>query len=170
LSSFLATMPAVAEDDGSGDHCPNLPVEDQLQRSYRQRLFVEHDLGEQSGSTLDAARRAEYPWTEQISRKLSRKVRETRSSSSQKRSERGQKYWQRVELGIHSLKSWGRNWSRKVRETRSSSSGAERASHFSAPGKRGWPQRPSVPDHTELGLFCINNAQSIELNSLMASG
>ncbi len=30
--------------------------------------------------------------------------------------------WQRVELGIHGLKSRGRNWSRKVRETRSSSS------------------------------------------------
>jgi hypothetical protein len=27
----------------------------------------------------------------------------------------------RVELGIHDLRSWGRNWSRKVRETRSSS-------------------------------------------------
>jgi len=25
--------------------------------------------------------------------------------------------WQRVELGIHGLRSWGRNWSRKVRET-----------------------------------------------------
>jgi len=27
-----------------------------------------------------------------------------------------------AELGIHGLKSWGRNWYRKVRETRSSSS------------------------------------------------
>ena len=26
-----------------------------------------------------------------------------------------------IQLGIHGLKSWGRNWSRKVRETRSSS-------------------------------------------------
>src|SRR5208337_4252503 len=34
----------------------------------------------------------------------------------------GTKCWQRVELGIHGLRSWGRNWSRKVRETRSSSS------------------------------------------------
>ena len=32
------------------------------------------------------------------------------------------KCWQRGELGIHGLKSWGRNWYRKVRETRSSSS------------------------------------------------
>src|SRR5271165_2880716 len=30
------------------------------------------------------------------------------------------KCWQRVALGIHGLRSWGRNWSRKVRETRSS--------------------------------------------------
>ena len=29
------------------------------------------------------------------------------------------KCWQRIELGIHGLKSWGRNWWRKVRETRS---------------------------------------------------
>ena len=32
------------------------------------------------------------------------------------------KCWQRVELGIHDLKRWGRNRYRKVRETRSSSS------------------------------------------------
>jgi len=32
------------------------------------------------------------------------------------------KCWQCVELGIHGLRSWGRNLSRKVRETRSSSS------------------------------------------------
>src|SRR5208337_3227932 len=32
------------------------------------------------------------------------------------------KCWQRGELGIHGLKSWGRNWYRKVRETRSSTS------------------------------------------------
>src|SRR5271166_3699339 len=40
------------------------------------------------GFAVDAARRAGYPWTEQMSRKLSRKVRETPSSSSQKRPER----------------------------------------------------------------------------------
>jgi len=57
--------------------------------SYRQRLFVEHDLGGSSGSAIDAAGRAGYPWTEQMSRKLSRKVRETPSSSSRKRFERG---------------------------------------------------------------------------------
>ena len=50
---------------------------------------VEHYLGESSGSAVDAARRAGYPWTEQMSCKLSRKVRETRSSSSQKRPKRG---------------------------------------------------------------------------------
>src|SRR5271157_827749 len=55
--------------------------------SYRQRLFVEHDLGESSGSTVDVARRAEYPWPESWGRNWSRKVRESRSSSSQKRSE-----------------------------------------------------------------------------------
>src|SRR5208337_4384065 len=57
---------------------------------------VEHDRGESSGSAALAARRAGYPWTEQMRRKLSRKVRETRSSSSRKRSERDRKCWQRV--------------------------------------------------------------------------
>ncbi len=63
---------------------------DPARTSYRQRLFVEHYFGESSGSAVDAARRAEYPWTEQMSRKLSRKVRETRSSRSRKRPERGE--------------------------------------------------------------------------------
>jgi len=35
---------------------------------------------------------------------------------------RGPPSMPRAELGIHGLRSWGRNWSRKVRETRSSSS------------------------------------------------
>src|SRR5208337_2500152 len=48
---------------------------------------VEHDLGGSSRGAVDAARRVGYPWTEQMSRKLSRKVRETGCSSSQKRSE-----------------------------------------------------------------------------------
>ena len=82
----------------------------------RQGLLVEHYLGGSSGSAAETACRAGYPWTEQMSRKLSRKVRETRSSGSRKRPERGQKCRQRLELGIHGLKSWGRNRSRKVRE------------------------------------------------------
>ncbi len=67
---------------------------------------VEHDRGEPSGSAALAARRAGHPWSEQMICKKSRKVRETRSSRSQKRSKRGQKYWQRVELGIHCLNRW----------------------------------------------------------------
>ena len=65
-------------------------------------------------------RRAGYPWTEQMSRKLSRKVRETRSSNSRHAPSEDRKWWQHIELDIHGLRSWGRNWSRKVRETRSS--------------------------------------------------
>ena len=42
--------------------------------SYWQRLFVEHDLGESSGSAADAARRAGYPWTGQMARKMLRNV------------------------------------------------------------------------------------------------
>jgi hypothetical protein len=50
-------------------------------RSAEGRLFVDHYLGRSLGSAIEAARRAGYPWTEQMSRKLSRKVRETRSSN-----------------------------------------------------------------------------------------
>src|SRR5271166_7120861 len=42
--------------------------------SYRQRLFVEHDLGGSLGSAVDAARRAGYPWPEQMARKMLRNV------------------------------------------------------------------------------------------------
>src|SRR5208337_62965 len=38
--------------------------------SYRQRLFVEHDLGESSGSSVDVARRAGYPWPEKLAPQL----------------------------------------------------------------------------------------------------
>ncbi|MGZ3379153.1 MAG: hypothetical protein ACXVBB_02685, partial [Isosphaeraceae bacterium] len=34
-----------------------------------------------------------------------------RGVQTDKMPERGQKRWQRIELGIHGLKSWGRNWS-----------------------------------------------------------
>ena len=46
----------------------------QATASYRQRLFVEHDLGGSLGSAVDAARRAGYPWTEQMARKMLRNV------------------------------------------------------------------------------------------------
>jgi len=39
---------------------------------YRWRLFVEHDLGGSSGSAVDAARRAGYPYSEQMNRKMLR--------------------------------------------------------------------------------------------------
>src|SRR5208337_1079913 len=46
------------------------------------------------------------------------------------------KCWQRFELRIHGLKSWGRNWWRKVRETRSpfSDSRQERPNHLQDKG------------------------------------
>jgi len=50
-----------------------------------------------------------YPWPENWGRNWSRKVRETRSSSSPKRSERGQEVLQRVERGIHRLNRWAVN-------------------------------------------------------------
>src|SRR5208337_4473626 len=43
-------------------------------RSAERRLFVKHGLGGSSGSTVDVARRVRYPWTEQMSRKMSRNV------------------------------------------------------------------------------------------------
>src|SRR5271166_1465861 len=55
------------------------------------------------------SRRVGYQRTEQMSRKKSRKVRETRSLYSRKRPERGQKCRQRLELGIHGLNRWAVN-------------------------------------------------------------
>jgi hypothetical protein len=46
----------------------------QATASYRQGWFVEHDLGGSLGSAVDAARRAGYPWTEQMARKMLRNV------------------------------------------------------------------------------------------------
>ena len=37
-------------------------------------LFVEHDLGESSGSAVDVVRRPGYPWPEQMARKMLRNV------------------------------------------------------------------------------------------------
>src|SRR5208282_4795307 len=45
-----------------------------------------------------------------------------RAPRSTPHNRRGPPSMPRAELGIHGLRSWGRNWSRKVRETRSSSS------------------------------------------------
>ena len=64
---------------------------------------VEHDRGESSGSAALAARRAGYPWSEQMGRKLSRKVRDSPSSNSRNAPSADRKCWQRLELGIHCL-------------------------------------------------------------------
>ena len=67
---------------------------------------VEHDRGEPPGSTALAARRAGYPWTEQMDRKMLRNVeiRGVHAAGNGPSSDR--KYWQRLELGIHSLNRW----------------------------------------------------------------
>ena len=64
---------AVHEQDLTTIHVPLFSL---IMRppSYRQRLFVEHDLGESSGSPVDVARRAGYPWPEQMTRKMLRNV------------------------------------------------------------------------------------------------
>jgi len=69
-----------------------------------------------------AARPAGYPWPEQMARKMLRFVEKRRVHAARNGSSANRKYWQRFELGIHGVKSWGRNWNRQVRETRSSSS------------------------------------------------
>ncbi len=82
--------------------------------------IVEHNLGESSGSTVDVARRAGYPGPEQMDRKMLRFVEKRGFHAARNGPSEDRKCWQHFELGIHGLKSWGRNWSRKVRETRSS--------------------------------------------------
>ena len=69
---------AVAEDGGSGDHCPNQLTGTDCSSST---TSVNH-RGPPSMS-----RRVGYPWPEQMARKMLRNVEKTRSSSSQKRSE-----------------------------------------------------------------------------------
>jgi hypothetical protein len=60
----------------------------------------------------------------------------------------------RVELGIHDLRSWGRNWSRKVRETWNSGGlqGHEGGSgHLLSGAREAW-LAPNVPFATVLPL------------------
>ena len=58
---------AVVAEDGGGQ-------ETTARTSYRQRLFVEHDLGESSGSAVDVTRRAGKPLSKQMTRKMLRNV------------------------------------------------------------------------------------------------
>src|SRR5271157_857941 len=57
-----------------------------------------------------------------MARKMLRNVEKRGVQAARNGPSEDRKCWQCIELGIHGLKSWGRNWSRKVRETRSSSS------------------------------------------------
>jgi hypothetical protein len=108
---------------------------------------VEHDRGEPPGSTALAARRARYPRPEQMARKMLRNVEIRGVHAARNGPSEDRKSWQHIELGIHGLRSWGRNWSRKVRETRSSSDvqgheGGRRPPTFGRPGSVVGPQRP----------------------------
>ena len=86
--------------------------------SYRQRLFVEYYLGESSRPAVDACAElgtAPLPGRGQhagaatgIEKSEKRGVQAARNAPSEDR-----KCWQLLELGIHGLRSWGRNWSRK---------------------------------------------------------
>ena len=57
-----------------------------------------------------------------MSRKMLRNVEKRGVHAARNGPSADGKYWQRIELGIHGRKSWGRNLSKKVRETGSSSS------------------------------------------------
>src|SRR5271166_609079 len=80
--------------------------------------IVEHNLGESSGAADVVARRAGYPWPEQMARKMLRFVEKRGVHAARNGPSEDRKCWQRVELGIHGLKSWGRNWSRKAGRVR----------------------------------------------------
>src|SRR5208282_4197406 len=86
--------------------------------------------------------------------KMSRNVWKTRSSNRQNAPSEDRKCWQRVELSIHGLRSWGRNLSRKVRETRSSSGlqGYEGGTGPPTFGRPGSVVGPNVPFATGLPL------------------
>ena len=69
-----------------------------------------HDLGGSLGSAVAAVRRAGYPWTEQMARKMLRNVEIRGVHAARNAPSEDAKCWQRIELGIHSLKSRGRGW------------------------------------------------------------
>jgi len=72
-------------------------------RSAEGRLFVDHYLGRSLGSAIEAARRAGYPWTEQMSRKMSRNVEKRGVHAAGNAPSEDRKCWQGVELCIHGL-------------------------------------------------------------------
>src|SRR5208337_5234435 len=72
-------------------------------RSGEGRLFVDHYLGGSLGSAVEAARRAGHPWTEQMSRKMSRNVEKRGVHAAGNAPSEDRKCWQGVELCIHGL-------------------------------------------------------------------
>ena len=81
-----------------------------------------------------------YPWPESWGRNSSSKVRETRSSSSPKRSEREQEMVQRVERGIHGLNRWLVKCREMLRNAEFTQPETVRACRPPLPGAR-WPSR-----------------------------
>ena len=61
------------------------------------------DAPRSSGSAVDAARRAGYPWPEQMARKMLRNVEKRGVQAARNGPSEDRKCWQRVELGIHGL-------------------------------------------------------------------
>jgi hypothetical protein len=57
------------------------------------------------GSAVAAARRAGYPWTEQMARKMLRNVEKRGVQAARNGPSEDSKCWQRIELGIHGVKS-----------------------------------------------------------------
>ncbi len=78
-----------------------------------------------------------------MARKMLRFVEKRGVHAARNRPSEDRKCWQRFELRIHGLKSWGRNWWRKVRETRSpfSDSRQERPNHLQDKGLGCTPPR-----------------------------
>jgi len=133
--------------------------------SYRQRLFVEHYPGKSSGAAVAAARRAGYPWTEQMARKMLRNVEKRGVQAARNGPSEDSKCWQRIELGIHGLRSWSRNWSRKVRATRNSGGlqGHEGGRDHPLSGVREAWLAPNVPLATVLPLHATPHAAGRKL-------
>jgi hypothetical protein len=99
--------PLKSESSMHTDYSSNLSVTDVArERLETGRARSSTRLGS-SGSAAAAARRAGYPWTEQMSRKMLRNV-EKRGvhAAGNAPSEDRRKYWQGVELCIHGLNRW----------------------------------------------------------------
>src|SRR5271166_3070200 len=117
----MTSRPGPASDDGAEAGPSSFPPRSGFAPVRETRSSSSQKRSERGREVL-AARGVGYPWPEQMARKMLRNVEKRGVHAARNGPSEDGKCWQRTDLGIHSLKSWGPNLSRNVWETRSSSS------------------------------------------------